>query len=209
MSDFYVYSHRALVPRKSGDVFYIGKGRAKRAWSKKGRSDYWRRIVAKYGYSVDILVDGLSEQAAFDLEKAFIAVCGRQSLCNLTDGGEGSAGYVASEAARAKISAGNKGRIPTEDHKRKISESKKGHAVSETARAKIGAAAKGRKHSPESFLQLSKPVQCSNGMRFASVSAATRWLRENGFPKASKGNVAQRCAGKYPTAYGFGWKYVE
>lgn len=207
MSDFYVYAHRTLTPRRMGDVFYIGKGRAKRAWSKKGRSAYWKRTVEKYGYAVDILADGLSEQAAFDLEKSFIAVCGRKSLCNMTDGGEGSSGYVPSDEARAKISAGNKGRSPSDTHRQKISAAKKGHAVSASTRAKIGAASKGRLPSAEHVLKMSKPVLCSNGMRFVSVSDATRWLRNNGFPKASKGNVAQRCAGRYVTAYGFTWSY--
>jgi len=208
MIDFYVYAHRTVGNRVSGDVFYIGKGRGKRAWSKKGRNVYWHRVAEKYGYVVEILADGLTEGEAFDLEKSFISVCGRATLCNLTDGGEGSSGYVASESARAKISAGNKGRIPTESHRKKISNSKKGHTVSKETRAKIGVTSRGRKPSASHLLKISKPVSCSNGMLFPSVSGAARWLRDNGFPKASKGNIAQRCLGNYPTAYGFEWKYV-
>lgn len=204
MNDFYVYAHIA----GNGQLFYIGKGRDKRAWSKKGRNIYWRRVVAKHGYRIEIVLGELTEAQAFELEKSLIVTCGRDSLCNLTDGGEGSSGCIPTEQTRKKISVANKGRTPSEEHRKRISESKMGHYVSEETRRKIGAASKGRLKSKEALASMSRPVLCSNGMRFDSVSDATRWLRVNGFPKASKGNVAQRCAGHYSTAYGFCWSYT-
>jgi hypothetical protein len=62
--EFYVYLHRA----PGGAVFYVGKGRARRAWS-KARTDVWRRYVAERlggRYSVEIHRDGLThaEQGA-------------------------------------------------------------------------------------------------------------------------------------------------
>lgn len=199
----------AVSERKSGQTFYIGKGHGKRAWSKKGRNVFWKRTVEKYGIEVVILAAGLSEIAALSLECAFILTCGRDSLCNMTDGGEGSSGYVPTDDARRKISEGNKGRSPTIAHREKIRVSKMGHFVSAETRKKIGEASIGRKKSKAALVKLSKPVICSNGSRFDSISDAARWLKANGFPKASKGNLAQACAGgRYKTVCGFGWAYA-
>ena len=37
-NDYYVYLHKTL----NGEVFYVGKGRLKRAWSKSNRGKNWR-----------------------------------------------------------------------------------------------------------------------------------------------------------------------
>ena len=88
--DFYVYIHRKAT---TGDVFYVGKGRDKRAWTRKSRNVYWHRIVKKHGVIVEILQDGLQEWAALELETDYIALYGRKNtghgpLINLTDGGD-------------------------------------------------------------------------------------------------------------------------
>ena len=45
---------------------------------------------------------------------------------------------------------------------------------------------------------------------FPSAHEAERWLRVNGFPKASQGNIIQCCRGnkRYSHAYGFKWRYA-
>lgn len=68
---FYVYAH---VDRE-GRVFYIGKGSGKRAWQ-RGRGPLWERYVAERSegqYTVEILLDGLSEAAAEAAEEFLIA----------------------------------------------------------------------------------------------------------------------------------------
>jgi hypothetical protein len=88
--DFYVYLHRKAT---TGEVFYVGKGRDKRAWTHKSRNVYWHRVAKKHGVLVEILRDGLQEWAALELEIDYIALYGRKStgfgpLINLTDGGD-------------------------------------------------------------------------------------------------------------------------
>jgi hypothetical protein len=90
MNNYYIYFH---INKTTGDVFYVGKGKDTRAWKKDNRNNHWNNIVNKYGYEVHIIHENLSEQRAFDWEKLYISMFGRNNLCNLTDGGEGSSGY--------------------------------------------------------------------------------------------------------------------
>jgi hypothetical protein len=88
--DFYVYLHRKAT---TGEVFYVGKGSGRRAWTRKSRNVYWHRVAKKNGVLVEILRDGLQEWAALELEIDYIALYGRKStgygpLINLTDGGD-------------------------------------------------------------------------------------------------------------------------
>lgn len=89
--------YRHLKP--CGEVFYIGIGKEKsRAYSKHGRSNFWKGIVNKYGYEVQVLKSGLTWREACKLEVILIYYYGRVNigtgkLCNLTKGGEAIGGY--------------------------------------------------------------------------------------------------------------------
>lgn len=65
---FYVYGH---FTEDTNELFYIGKGCARRAWIKADRSLKWQEIAAK-GYTVKILHDGLTEEASLVLETELI-----------------------------------------------------------------------------------------------------------------------------------------
>lgn len=102
--DFYVYLHRK---KTTGEVFYVGKGTRDRAWKHSSRNGYWKKVSKKYGYTVEIVLDNLQEWYALELEKDLISYYGRKNLgdgtlVNLTDGGEGSSGYIVSEQCRQK-----------------------------------------------------------------------------------------------------------
>lgn len=66
-NDYYVYLHKTL----DGKVFYVGKGRLKRAWSKAGRNLLWKEVSAN-GYSVELYKENLSEKEALELETYLI-----------------------------------------------------------------------------------------------------------------------------------------
>jgi len=87
-SDFYVYVHHRL---SDGKIFYVGKGRKKRAWSVYRSNPYWKNTVAIHGFRAAIYESGLSEKEAFALEKRLIAELKESgaSLVNRTDGGDG------------------------------------------------------------------------------------------------------------------------
>lgn len=155
----YVYQHIRL---DKNEPFYIGIGSDssyKRANERTRRNDIWNKIVSKTPYKIIILFDNLTWQQACSLEIELIKSNGRinksnGSLCNLTDGGEGTLGIirVISDETRNKMSnsaRGNKsmlGRKFTDEHRRRLSESHKGFKVSEETKAKIGAASKGNKY---------------------------------------------------------------
>jgi hypothetical protein len=89
MNRYYVYAHYRL----DGDgtiPFYVGKGSNKRCKSNY-RSRYWRDIVNKHGFFVEILIDCMSEEGAFVYEMEAIAKY--KALggceCNFTMGGDG------------------------------------------------------------------------------------------------------------------------
>lgn len=97
---FYVYVHRK---NSDGQIFYVGKGMGNRALSRHGRNNYWHNVVNKHGYTVEIVLNGMEEPIAFELECELIAFYGRENLCNLTSGGDGASGSVKSLEARQKI----------------------------------------------------------------------------------------------------------
>jgi hypothetical protein len=88
-----IYQHRR---KDTNDIFYIGVGKCKkRAYSIHDRNKYWNYIVNKYGYEVDVLIQGVSWEDACEIEKGLIKEYGRKdlglgSLVNMTDGGEGN-----------------------------------------------------------------------------------------------------------------------
>lgn len=101
MNNFVVYAYC----RKDGTFYYIGKGRPGRPFSK-------RREGIRPPQDRDrilILHTGLSEQTAFDFETNLIIFYGRKDLGtgllrNMTNGGEGVAGWVPDEEWRRKKS---------------------------------------------------------------------------------------------------------
>jgi len=88
-----VYQHRR---KDTNGVFYIGIGDdRKRAYQKNGRSEYWKNVVNKVGYDVDVLLEGLSWEDACVVEIGMIKDYGRKDLglgllVNETDGGDGA-----------------------------------------------------------------------------------------------------------------------
>jgi hypothetical protein len=83
---YYIYFHINPLTNK---VFYVGKGKLKRAFDKRKRGEYWNRVVNKYGYIVDIVHSNLSEEKAFELEIMYIKRLGIKNLVNSTIGGSG------------------------------------------------------------------------------------------------------------------------
>ena len=111
-----LYRHIRL---DTGQPFYIGIGKnLARAYQQYKRTSYWKRIIEKYNYEVEILFNDLTYEEACEKEKEFIKLYGRIDngtgiLVNLTDGGEGSVGFKHSKETLIKIGEQSKGRIKT------------------------------------------------------------------------------------------------
>lgn len=115
----YLYRHIRL---DKNEPFYIGIGsdtEYKRANSNHNRTKYWKNIISKTQYRVDIVMDNLSWEEACEKEKEFIALykrkCDGGILCNLTLGGEGVYGLKHSDQSKQLMSIQRKGRKQSEE----------------------------------------------------------------------------------------------
>lgn len=143
--EHYVYAHRRAT---DGGVFYIGKGKGRRAWGRTGRNPWWHHVNAKHGFTVEILRDQMPAPCALTLERITIAKIGIANLANLTDGGGGILGWKHSDEARAKIAAASRGRKMTPAAARAIGDRTRGKKLSPEHIAKLSAAKAGKKKGP-------------------------------------------------------------
>ena len=150
---YYTYGH---YKADSKELFYIGKGKNNRAYEKDSRSDYWRNIVNKYDYTVEIFAEWESEKDAF-IHERFLIDCFRDltNLCNLTDGGDGCSGYIWTDEQKAKLKLRKPprlGAVLSEETKKQIRLSQLGiprGSHSKEHSAKIALAHKGKVKSKE------------------------------------------------------------
>lgn len=108
----YIYLH--LKP--CGEVFYVGIGKNRRAYNKKSRNSWWKKVVNKHGYEIQIIKNRITKEEACELEKILISWYGRRdlgkgTLVNLTDGGETTCGRNMEDWQRKEISKYAKTRV--------------------------------------------------------------------------------------------------
>jgi len=122
---FYVYLHRRASDNK---VFYVGKGKDKRAWDIYCRNIFWKRTYEKHGSRVEIVFDNLNEDEAFQVERDTILEMRYfgYPLCNMTEGGEGASGVKQSEETKLKRSLALKGKKRSEETILKIAKANTG-----------------------------------------------------------------------------------
>lgn len=145
---FYTYCHARA---DNGHVFYIGKGKGRRAWVTHNRNKHWANIANKHGHRVHILAEFAEEAEAFKHERELIEVARLAGLplCNLTDGGDGTSGWHHSAETKLKIRNSNIGQVRP--------------PVTDEYRAKQSAIATGRVKSPETCARLKASLK-GNGL---------------------------------------------
>jgi len=114
--NYYIYF---IYEIDSVNPFYVGKGKGRRLHDhlqprrlKKNTFLYNKlRSMIKKGeeFTIQIVMDGLTESEAFVEEMYFIQKFGRRDidtgcLCNMTNGGDGVSGLIHSEEHRLKLS---------------------------------------------------------------------------------------------------------
>ncbi len=181
MKKYYVYS---LVD-DNGNVLYIGKGSGKRMFKHitiaKGNSKnrqcnpkLYNKIMSilnKGGYVIpNIIFESINEIECLNQEIEIIKNIGKENLCNLTDGGEGTSGYHLSEITKERISQSKKGtkREFSEEHKKNLSNALagdnnakywKGKELSEETKLKMSIAKKGKTFSEEHKKKISEALK--------------------------------------------------
>jgi hypothetical protein len=193
---FYVY----ILSRPDGSPFYVGKGSRYRIYAhdyeaKRGHDCHKCRVIRKIWrqgkeYGRTIVFTSEDEQEAFAYERELIALYGRATLTNSTDGGEGMSGCpvnlgrVQPPEERAMRSIAQQGRVQSDEAREKIRQATLGNkraqgavrsaetreklritsherAVSEETRRRMSEAQKGKKQSPATQAKRSASLKAS------------------------------------------------
>lgn len=208
--DFYVYLHRKAT---TGEVFYVGKGQDDRGWeTTTGRNKYWHNVVRKHGFYVEIVISGVQEWYAFEVEFNMIALYGREdtghgNLVNMTDGGQGESGRHTPESTRQKISKANSGKIASKETREKMSASQKGRKHTEQTKLKMSES--GKKRSPDTFgFRPKVAVVRDNSVVYEGSKLAEQLLICEGLRTANNSNIVGCCNGRHKSCAGSVWRYA-
>jgi hypothetical protein len=194
-ADKVVYFHRKAT---NGEIFYVGMGSPTRPYYKR-RTDWWQKVVDKYGYTIDIVHKGLTQEQAYALEIKYIAQFGRYdlgtgSLVNQTNGGPSIVGITKEKKSNRGKSLN--GRVKSEKHRANLSKALSNLAKSTVHKSNISSSMKGRKLSEETKAKIkknnaaylkSKPVACfdyCNGKWIANFNSHIDASRAIGCNKA-------------------------
>lgn len=99
---YYTYLHRR---NDTNEIFYVGKGTKRRAWSKQMRNRWWHHIANAHGYNVEVCAYWETEKEAYDHEE-FLHECFEDLKCKLVNavkGGGGITGWNHSDETRIKM----------------------------------------------------------------------------------------------------------
>lgn len=178
-----VYTHVRL---DTNEVFYVGiSTNNTRPHNKSQRNKLWKGIVSRTKYIVNILYENLSWEEACQKEIDLIKKYGRidkntGTLCNLTDGGEGTLNHNHKQETKYKIGLAWKGRKrgpQSEDHKLNMLKTKK---INNSFRG----APKGVPKSEETKIKIRKSLSnkqyvCNYCNKIGNTSVMFRWHFEN------------------------------
>lgn len=217
---FYVYVHRYASGPKQGEVFYVGKGQKRRAWSKADRGSEWREVEQEYGRVCEIVHSNLSEVCSFTIEKILINIFGLENLINKTNGGEGPSGFLTGRGVEVHCSNGICFPSITKaiDYLRINGHPRAAHEGIRHAIIRGGHAYGFMWSTDGNFAEdveknvlisrsKYKRVFSSDGKEFESMLSAASWLRSNGFPRASSSKISLVANGKRRNAYGRQWSF--
>ena len=166
----------------AGVPYYAGKGKGRRAFKSQGHSVYPPKDK-----SCILIQEFPNEESAFEGEKLLICMYGRIDqgtgcLRNLTDGGDGSSGWVASPQIRAKVSAAKKGKKlgpQSREHRARLAIAHIGKKQSPEAIEKAAASHRGKKNRPLSLETREKLSVLRKGRKLRPWSAEHRIKMSN------------------------------
>ena len=222
---FYVYHY---CDPESGTPFYVGKGKGRRAYvhltaCKRPKHCCYdaffykklRKMLSKgIEPTIEIIQRFSKSEEALKFEVSDIKRIGRRNLglgplTNLTDGGEGSLGYVISNETKQKISNALLGRVISKETRQKMGDFQRGKKYSEETRRKMSEASRGRQHTKETRRKigeaLHKPISCFDSLgNFIEYFDAVKDVVRSGFTPCG---VSSCLTGRYKTHKGLFWRY--
>jgi len=202
---YYVYAHT----KPDGCIFYVGKGKRRRAHSKANRNPHWQAVVNKHGgFAVVVLADQLSEQQALLMEAELIAYY-RQfgSLTNILDSGEQApssnpdvaakiaaslTGIKRSEETKAKL----RNKTITPEARERMSAAAKKRGISEETKAKLAKAGLGRKHTAETRAKQSLAAKARDNTHLAKPAAREKAVANHPWAGKKRPEHAEVMRGK-------------
>lgn len=151
---FYTYIH---LRKDNNAPFYVGKGKGKRFCSIHNRNRWWKNVVKKHDFHAEILAYWETEKEAFEHEK-FLIECLKSighNLVNMTNGGDGTSGWIPSQEWRQKKSDSQKALfkdkknnpMTSPENRKKKSQNLSGSKLSEETKKKISASLIGNTRS--------------------------------------------------------------
>lgn len=194
---FYIYEH---VRRSDGRVFYVGKGSRYRLRVTQNRNPHWVAVANKHGWEARVAFRTDDEDLAFLAEEELIRKRRNYGspLTNMTDGGEGTSGYVfdksvAKRRAARRVGTPNvgasialTGRAKTKEHRRNLSLAHMGKRMSKEARKNMSLSRKGQ---PSSMLGKTHTEEAKR-----KISIAVSGERNPFFGKSHPPEVVARIA---------------
>jgi uncharacterized protein YbbK (DUF523 family) len=128
-NDFYVYEHWRT---DKDECFYVGKGRAGRAYRMARRNPHHKAIqkfLQNNGSAIEVRIvrSGLCEESAFELEIERISfwLNAGVKLANFTKGGEGASGCIFTQQRIERMKVASQNRWNKEEERKKASEAQK------------------------------------------------------------------------------------
>tara|TARA_R110000868_G_scaffold69210_2_gene204030 strand:- start:316 stop:930 length:615 start_codon:yes stop_codon:yes gene_type:complete len=181
---FYIYQHIRL---DTNQIFYIGIShynkyfKYKRAAQKDKRNSIWKNIVSKTNFIYEIILESENINIIKSKEIELIAYYGKIKyktgcLANITDGGEGTFGYIHTKENRLKHSQNMKGRKHSEETKLKMKTAQLGKIVSVEVGKKISKSKKGKITGKLHENKPLKVLHIPTNMEFKSITKAAQYF---------------------------------
>ena len=194
---FYVYKHSF-----SNGRIYIGKGVNDRCYDFRNRSEFWKRNLCKYGDpTVKVILDGLSEEQAFELEEFLITECIDSGyklgdvLINFTTGGEGASGYSHTEEVKKVIGEASKKCWADSSYKAKLTKKLKEYNTLQEVKERKSKESKTRWKDPE-YIEFMTQVQTDSWKNPERKEQMSDRMKGANNPSARRANIYRYPSGE-------------